>query len=162
MPVTNVTHDADTFTLTIHAEFAAPAERVWDLYADPRQLEKVFGPPSHPATFVEHQLTPDTRSKYFMTGPEGERYFGVWDIKEVNRHQSFAFDDAFADKEFNPNPDMPASKNTYAFEAANGSTKAVFTSTYASAEALQTVLDMGVVEGASAAINQIDDFLVAA
>jgi hypothetical protein len=32
-------------------------------------------------------------------------------------------------------------------------------STYATAEALQKVLDMGVVEGASSAINQIDDLV---
>jgi len=50
---------------------------------------------------------------------------------------------------------MPISKNTYAFEDAGGTTKAVFTSSYASAEALQKVLDMGIVEGASSAINQI-------
>ncbi len=34
-------------------------------------------------------------------------------------------------------------------------------STYATAEALQKVLDMGVVEGASSAINQIDDLVAA-
>jgi hypothetical protein len=44
----------------------------------------------------------------------------------------------------------------YAFEAIDGGTRATFTSTYDSAEALQKVLDMGVVEGASAAIGQID------
>jgi hypothetical protein len=32
-------------------------------------------------------------------------------------------------------------------------------STFESAEALQQVLDMGVVEGASSAINQIDDLV---
>jgi len=34
-------------------------------------------------------------------------------------------------------------------------------STFESAEALQQVLDMGVVEGASAAINQIDELVSA-
>ncbi|MET4610876.1 hypothetical protein ABIC28_001857 [Rhodococcus sp. PvR044] len=32
-------------------------------------------------------------------------------------------------------------------------------STYESAEALQQVLDMGVIEGASSAINQIDELI---
>jgi uncharacterized protein YndB with AHSA1/START domain len=44
MPVTDVKHDLDTRTLTITAEFAAPVERIWQVYADPRQLEKVWGP----------------------------------------------------------------------------------------------------------------------
>ncbi|MPY81647.1 MAG: SRPBCC domain-containing protein, partial [Actinophytocola sp.] len=58
MPVTNAQHDLDNLTLTITAEFAAPVERVWQVYADPRQLERVWGPPSHPATFVDHELRP--------------------------------------------------------------------------------------------------------
>lgn len=41
MPVTDVQKDLETRTLTITAEFAAPIERVWQVYADPRQLEKV-------------------------------------------------------------------------------------------------------------------------
>ena len=35
----------------------------------------------------------------------------------------------------------------------------MFTGTYETAEGLQTVLDMGMVEGATSAINQIDAFL---
>ncbi|OLT17849.1 hypothetical protein BJF80_00535 [Serinicoccus sp. CUA-874] len=61
MPVTDVTTDTETRTVTITAEFAAPVERVWQLYADPRRLEQVFGPPTYPATFVEHELRPGPR-----------------------------------------------------------------------------------------------------
>ena len=35
MPVTHVIHDLDTRTLTITAEFAAPVDRIWQVYADP-------------------------------------------------------------------------------------------------------------------------------
>jgi len=38
MPVTDITKDLDNRTLTITADFAAPVERIWQLYADPRQL----------------------------------------------------------------------------------------------------------------------------
>ena len=51
MPVISATPDLDALSLTIVAEFAAPPQRVWEIYADARQLEKVWGPPSHPATF---------------------------------------------------------------------------------------------------------------
>lgn len=157
MPVTDVTHDIDTRTLTLTAEFAAPVERIWQVYADPRQLERVWGPPSHPATFVDHDLTPGGRATYFMTSPEGERYFGWWQVTAVDEPHSFAFDDGFAvDDTFTPDPELPVSKNTYAFEATPTGTRAVYTGSYESAEALQKVLDMGVVEGASSAIEQID------
>ena len=47
--------------MTVTAEFAAPVERVWALYADPRRLERHWGPPGWPATFVQHELVPGAR-----------------------------------------------------------------------------------------------------
>jgi uncharacterized protein YndB with AHSA1/START domain len=157
MPVTDVTHDLDTRALTITAEFAAPVQRIWEIYADPRQLEQVFGPPTHPATFVDHDLTPGGRAHYYMTSPDGEKYYGWWKVTEVDEPHRFVFEDGFAaDDTFAPLEDMPVSKNVYTFEAIDGGTRATFASRYDTAEALQKVLEMGVVEGASSAINQID------
>ncbi len=156
MPVTDVQPDIDNLSLTIVADFAAPVERIWQVYADPRQLERIWGPPSHPATFVDHELTPGTRSRYFMTGPEGEKYSGYWDITTVDEPNSFTYSDGFAHDDFSPNEDLPVSRNVFRFAEHDGGTRATFVSTYESAEALQQVLDMGVVEGATAAINQID------
>ena len=162
MPVTDVHHDLDTRTLTITAEFAAPVERVWGIYADPRQLERVWGPPTHPATFVDHELVPGARTNYYMTSPEGEKYYAYWTITGVEEPTRFTFDDGFAlDDTFAPNTAMPVSHNTYEFTEAAGGTRATFVGTYESAEALQQVLDMGVVEGSTLAINQIDDLLAA-
>lgn len=159
MPVTDVQTDIDNLTLTITAEFAAPVQRVWDIYADPRQLERIWGPPTYPATFVDHELRPGGRVTYYMTSPEGEKFAGWWQVTAVDEPNAFTFDDGFADADFNPVPDLPVSRNDYTFADVDGSTRAVYTSTYENAEALQKVLDMGVVEGASAAINQIDDLL---
>src|SRR5699024_4346597 len=91
MPVTDVTKDIDTRTITITAEFAAPVERVWAVYADPRQLEKVWGPPGYPATFVEHELTVGSRSTYYMTAPDGQRFGGWWQITGVEAPHRFTF-----------------------------------------------------------------------
>jgi uncharacterized protein YndB with AHSA1/START domain len=161
MPVTDVQHDLENLTLIITADFAAPVQRIWQVYADPRQLEKVWGPPSHPATVVDHSLAPGSRTTYFMTGPDGEKYGGYWDITTVDEPTSFAFVDGFADADLNPNPDMPVSENTFTFTEHNGGTRAVYVSKFASAEGLQQVLDMGVVEGSTLAINQIDDLIAA-
>lgn len=159
MPVVDVTHDLESLTLTIVAEFAAPPERLWALYSDPRQLERIWGPPSHPATFVDHEMKAGTRSTYYMTGPEGEKYHGFWVITEVDEPNGFFFEDGFADSEFNPVPEMPVAECVYRFEAIDSGTRATFTSTYATREALEKVLAMGVVEGATSAINQIDDLI---
>ncbi len=162
MPVTDVTQDLERRTLTITAEFAAPVERIWAIYEDARQLERTWGPPTHPATFVTYDFEPGGVAHYFMTGPEGERYYGFWRITEIDAPRRFGFQDGFAlDDTFAPNEDLPVSENAFAFEAIDGGTRVTFTSTYETVEALEQVLGMGMVEGATSAINQIDDLVAA-
>src|SRR5659263_474246 len=50
----------------------------------PDQLERWWGPPTYPATVVEHDLTPGGHVTYFMTGPEGERFHGWCRVLEVD------------------------------------------------------------------------------
>lgn len=163
MPVTHVDTDTDNLTLTITAHFDAPVARVWDVYAEPRQLEKIWGPPGYPATFLEHSLTPGGLMRYYMTSPEGEKFGGWWKVTAVDATNSFSFDDGFGDAEGNPVEGMPVSKNVYSFEPdeAGTGTEAVFTATYATVEGLQQVLEMGMIDGATAAIGQIDELLAA-
>ena len=159
MPVIDVRQDLDTLTLTITADFAAPVERIWQVYADPRQLEKVWGPPTCPATVVDHDLSAGGRTTYYMTMPDGEKHAGYWKITSVDEPTSFSFVDGFADRNLNPDPAMPVSVNVFTFSARDGGTRVTYVSTYESAEVLQQVLDMGVIEGASSAINQIDELV---
>jgi len=161
MPVTDIRKNTENLSLTITADFAAPVERVWQIYADPRQLEKVWGPPEYPATFVDHDLSPGGRITYFMSGPEGEKYPGYWEVTAVDEPTSFSFSDGFADADFNPDPTLPVSVNVYTFTEHDGGTRATYVSTYESAEALEKVVDMGIIEGSSSAIGQIDDLIAA-
>jgi uncharacterized protein YndB with AHSA1/START domain len=43
MTVTSVDKDFDSLTLTLVADFAVSPERVWQLWADPRKLERWWG-----------------------------------------------------------------------------------------------------------------------
>ena len=83
MTVTAVQKDPDALTMTLTAEFDASPERVWDLWADPRQLERWWGPPAYPATVEAHDLRPGGRVAYRMTGPEGDEHRGYWDVDDV-------------------------------------------------------------------------------
>jgi uncharacterized protein YndB with AHSA1/START domain len=74
VPITSVTKDAAKLTLTVVAEFPVSQQRLWDAYADPRQLERFWGPPDFPATFTRHDMKVGGRSEYFMTGPEGQKW----------------------------------------------------------------------------------------
>ena len=53
MTVTAVRKDPQALSLTLDAEFDASSERVWRLWADPRQLERWWGPPTYPATVTK-------------------------------------------------------------------------------------------------------------
>ncbi len=70
MSVTRVDKDPNALTMTITAAFDAPVGAVWQMWENPRRLERWWGPPTYPATVVDHDLIPGGRVTYFMTGPE--------------------------------------------------------------------------------------------
>jgi len=72
MTVTSVHKDPEARTMTLTAEFAATAAGAWRLWADPRRLERWWGPPTHPATVVEHDLRPGGKVSYAGRGAVDE------------------------------------------------------------------------------------------
>ena len=56
MSVTSVEKDPDALTMTVTVDLDATVERAWQLWADPRQFERWWGPPGYPATVVDHDL----------------------------------------------------------------------------------------------------------
>ena len=159
MTVTNVDKDLDARTLTITAEFDAPLERVWELWADPRKLERWWGPPSHPATFERFELEPGGTVTYFMTSPEGERFYGLWRVVAVDAPRSLDVEDSFADADGNVNPDMPTGQMHMRLTEEDGRTRMELISVNATKEAMQQLLDMGAAEGMQQAIGQMDALL---
>lgn len=159
MPVIQVRKDPSALTMTVTAEFAAPLQKVWQLWADPRQLERWWGPPSYPATVVEHELTPGGSVAYYMTGPEGDRHHGWWRVLSVDPPRSLEVEDGFGDAEGNPNPDMPSMTMRVALEEGAGQTIMTMVTTFPSLEAMEQLAAMGMEEGIKAAIGQIDGIL---
>jgi uncharacterized protein YndB with AHSA1/START domain len=160
MTVTDVSRDRANRTLTLTAEYPAAPEQVWQLWADPRLLERWWGPPSHPATVVEHDLRPGGRVTYFMTSPEGERYHGYWLVEAVDSPRALEFEDGFADADGTPSGTMPTSRSRVVIESADaGTTRMVITSTFPSEEAMDQLIEMGMEEGIRLAVGQTDDLL---
>lgn len=159
MPVTDILKDSEARTLTVVAEFDATIERVWQLWADPRQLERWWGPPGYPATVTDHGTAPGDRVAYYMTSPEGERYHGWWRIVDADPPRGLSFEDGFADGDGNPDAELPTAVATVTLSDADGRTRMVIESRYATLEAMEQVLAMGMEEGIRTAVNQIDDLL---
>jgi uncharacterized protein YndB with AHSA1/START domain len=160
MTVTAVRKDANALTMTIDAEFDASPERVWQLWADPRQLERWWGPPTYPATFTKHDLAPGSRVEYHMTGPEGDQSRGFWDVLEADAPNRLVFRDGFANDDGTPNDALPRSEGRVTIEPiGDGRTRMSIESSFPSREAMEQVLAMGMEEGLTQAVGQIDAIL---
>ena len=159
MTVTSTDKDFDNLTITLVADFEAPIERVWDLWADPRKLERWWGPPTYPATFEKHDLSPGGEVTYFMTGPEGDTHRGWWRVTSVDPPTSLEFTDGFADDEGEPKEDMPITAVQIQLADHDGGTRMEIRSTFDSREQMQELVDMGAVEGLQQSVGQMDALL---
>ena len=152
--------DPATLTMTITTELDATLERAWQLWADPRQLERWWGPPTYPATVVDHDLTPGGRVTYFMTGPEGDKAHGWWQVLAVEPPNRLELKDGFADDAGMPNDEMPVTSMVVTMTALDGGRTAMaIESHFPSLEAMEQLTSMGMEEGMSEALGQIPAIL---
>ena len=160
MTVTAVRKDPQTLAMTVEAEFDASPELAWQLWADPRQLERWWGPPTYPTTFTKHDLAPGSRVEYYMTGPGGDQPRGYWEVLEARAPHQLAFRDGFANADGTPNTDLPTfTPRVRMEEVGPGRTRMSIESVFPSAEALERVQAMGMEEGLTQAVGQIDAIL---
>ena len=160
MIVTAVRKDPERHTMTLEAEFEASPERVWQLWADPRQLERWWGPPTYPATVTSHDLRSGGRVEYHMTGPEGDQPRGYWEVVEADAPNRIVIRDGFADADGRPNTDMPMNDMRVTIhDLGNGRTRMSIESVFPDTAAMEQLLAMGMEQGLIAAVGQIDAIL---
>jgi uncharacterized protein YndB with AHSA1/START domain len=160
LSVTSVDTDYDNLTFTLVADFDAPIDQVWELWSDPRKLERWWGPPDYPATVETHDLTPGGQVKYLMTGPEGETHHGVLRVTAVHPPTSLEFTDAFAETDGTPIADMPVSTIRVLLVDRDGGTRMEMRAKFESREDMDKWVATGTVEGLREAVGQIDALLV--
>ena len=154
MPITDVIKDPDQLVLTVVADFPVPQQRLWDAWADPRQLERFWGPPFAPATFTHHDFRVGGRAEYFLSGPNGEKWSGSWKFTAVDPIESFEAQDGEDNAE---DEDMPASMR-FAFETTPTGSRMTSVTRFSSVEAMQQTVP-GMEEGLRAAMPQLDALL---
>lgn len=159
MPITTVDKDPVALTMTVVADFAAPVQRVWDAYADPRQLERFWGPPTWPATFKRHDFVPGGRSAYTMVGPDDDASSGYWEFLDVDAPLRFEVRDGFSHPDGTPNDEMPSMRMVFDFEPTDAGSRVTTTTFFDNADQLEQLIGMGMEEGMREAMGQIDDVL---
>lgn len=154
MPLTSVAKDPEQLTLTVVGEYAVPQARLWDAFADPRQLERFWGPPTMPATFTRHDLRVGGRAEYFLTAPTGETWSGSWVFTAVDPISSFEAQDGDNNAE---DENMPSSMR-FTFETTPMGSRMTCVTRFSSIAAMEQTTP-GMEEGLRAAISQLDAVL---
>ena len=96
-----------------------------------------------------------------MTGPEGDKYRGWWQITAVDPPNSIELTDGFADQDGNPDAELPTHRMVVEFTARDGGTRMVLQSTFDSREHMDQVMETGMEEGIEASVGQMDSLLAA-
>ena len=93
-----------------------------------------------------------------MTGPDGDQPHGYWRVLAVDAPRRLEVEDGFADDTGAPNPDLPVT--TMRVDARRRAPAAArrcrSRSTFPSAEAMDQMIAMGMEEGMTEAMGQID------
>jgi uncharacterized protein YndB with AHSA1/START domain len=108
----------------------------------------------------QHDLNPGGKVTYYMTGPEGEKYHGWWQVNAANPPSSLEFNDGFADQDGTPLNDMPNNTVHMQLTAHKGGTRMELRSTFTTREQMEKLVSMGMVEGLQEAVAQMDALLV--
>ncbi|MCC6772395.1 MAG: SRPBCC domain-containing protein [Gemmatimonadaceae bacterium] len=159
MPITSVSSDPARLTLTVVADYPVPVERLWEAYADPRQLERFWGPETWPATFTRHDMAVGGYSHYYMTGPEGTTSRGWWKYLAVEPGRRLELEDGFADEHGTPNDKMPSMRMVFTFHATASGSRFESVTTFPSLQAMEELAKMGMEDGLRSAMGQIDAVL---
>jgi uncharacterized protein YndB with AHSA1/START domain len=159
MTVISTLADPRALNLTVVAEFAASPEEVWGVWENPRKLERWWGPPTYPATFTRHDFAVGGESRYYMSGPGGDRSCGYWRMVVIDEPKRLEFANGLAGDDGEPRPDIEPMGAYVDLEPIDGGTRMTVVSVFANEAHMKTFIDMGMEEGMNQAMSQIDELL---
>lgn len=160
MNATNkMTHEIEGNTLTLTRTFDAPRELVFEAFSRCEHLQHWWGPKGWTLPVCEMDFRPGGKWFYCMGGPHGERSCGLMNYHEIVAPERIEATDQFTDAEGNVNEELPTLRETILFTEKEGKTVIVNRSEYATAEDLNTVLQMGMLEGIGQTFERLDGHL---
>jgi uncharacterized protein YndB with AHSA1/START domain len=161
MTVISTDKNPEALSLTLVAEFDAGVERVWQLFEDPRQLERWWGPPTHPAAVEKHDLAVGGEVTYVMTGPEGDESRGWWRVTSVDPPSSLEFTDGFANRDGTPNAATSTTAVRMRLAERDGGTRMELRFIFDSTEHMERLERWGAFDVFPQSVAQMDGLLAA-
>lgn len=161
-----VTKDLENKKLIVEYVANGPVDKVWRAYADKEWFERWWGPEGWQTTVKEFNFVVGGKVHYGMECVDeaqgewfGQTSWGLMDIQAIQEGNSFTYVDYFADENATVNTEMPAMTVTNSFIEEGGKTRIVSTCFADSAEQIEQLLKMGMVEGFSSQLNRLEALL---
>ncbi|HER40051.1 MAG TPA: SRPBCC domain-containing protein [Salinimicrobium catena] len=156
----NFNVDKENNKIQVIREFAAPVSRVWKAWTQQELLDQWWAPKPWTAQTKEMDFREGGKWIYAMVSPEGEKHWARTDFQSVKTLVSFTGLDAFVDEKGNKNTGLPESSWKVEFDESSITTTLVSVEIeYDSSEDLEKILEMGFIEGFSAALQNLDELL---
>ena len=146
-------------TLVFTKEFNAPRQLVFEMFKNPEHLEKWWGPTHWPASIKSFAFTPGGVWHYCMTGPDGTKAWGKATFTEIDEPNSISYEDVFSDEDGNTDDSLPQSNISITFSETDGKTTLTMTGTYKTVEEAKKVVEMGMVDGLTDTLGQLERLL---
>lgn len=163
MTEVQVNKDLENKQLVITVTFDAPIEKLWKAYTTKEQFEKWWGPEGWETTAKEFDFKPGGRVHYCMKCVDknqgewyGQESWGMTTINEIDEPNSYSATDRFSDADGNINSELPPMTLGVEFKEENGKTTVTNRTITETAEQLEQLIKMGMVEGFSSQLNRLE------
>lgn len=168
MKKTSFTIADDRKTLIVERTFDAPKDKVWNAYADKNTLARWWGPKGWETQIKHLDFKTGGSWLYGMTCKDkqqadwyGKTSWGKMVFEEVTPKDSFIYTDIFCDENGTPVEGLPSSRTVLTLTEQGGKTTILSKTAYDTAEALAQVLEMGMEEGYSQTMDNLETILAA-
>lgn len=160
---TNVAMDsADDRTVVIARIFDAPRALVFKMFTTPEHLAQWWGPKGWTLPVCRMDFRPGGVWHYCMRGPNGEESWGKAVYQEVVEPERIVYLDTFSNAEGTAVAGMPEILATVIFTEHEGRTKLTNRAQFASAKEVESVLEMGMVQGLTETWDRLEAYLATA
>lgn len=153
------TKDFERGTLRVERLFDVAPERVWQAHTQSELLGEWWAPQPWKAVTVSMDFREGGKWLYYMLGPEGERHYCTQTYETIEPGISFTGEDYFCDENGVKKEDMPVSHWTMQLVPQENGTQMITTVHYVRADDLRKAIEMGMEEGYTMGLNQLEALL---
>lgn len=148
--------DAADREIVITRLFDAPRERVWNAWADPKQVVKWWGPRGFSTASEQREFKPGGAWRNVMTGPDGTKYPSLARFEEIIEPERVVYTNCWG-RSGGPRAGY---RTTATFKDVGGKTELTMRVVFDTAEARElAVKEYGAIEGGKQSMARLEEHL---